>query len=189
MTTEEIVSTITTDLTFQQVFDLFPEKSRGIAGIMTESGLHCVGCGAATWETLAQGMRGHGMSDDAIEDLVSRLNAYVSGVPKKADIIISDSARAKIDSLRAEDGRENWGLFFGLEAGGCQGEQYEFMLAEYAKDNESTYISDGLSVFIPTDQKPKLIHSKIDYTEGAEGFSVENDKVTDSCGCGTSVSF
>ena len=41
---------------------------------MTNAGLHCVGCQAATWETLEVGMLGHGFREEEINRLLDRLN-------------------------------------------------------------------------------------------------------------------
>ena len=41
---------------------------------LMESGLHCVGCIAAQFETLEQGCKSHGMSDKDIEELIKKLN-------------------------------------------------------------------------------------------------------------------
>jgi len=42
--------------------------------ILTDLGLHCIGCFASQFETLELGCRGHGMSDEEIDDLIEKLN-------------------------------------------------------------------------------------------------------------------
>ncbi len=44
------------------------------AMILIDSGMHCVGCVAAQFETLEQGCKAHGMSDKDIEELIEKLN-------------------------------------------------------------------------------------------------------------------
>lgn len=63
-------SKITPDMKVDEIVSTFPQ----VADIITEYGLHCVGCHVAAWETLEQGARGHGMSEEEIEDLVQDLN-------------------------------------------------------------------------------------------------------------------
>ena len=46
--------------------------------LMEDYGLHCVGCGAAAMETLEQGAKVHGMTDDDIKVMVENLNELVS---------------------------------------------------------------------------------------------------------------
>lgn len=47
------------------------------APIMLSYGLHCVGCRVAAWETIEQGCRGHGMSEEMITELVEEINAFL----------------------------------------------------------------------------------------------------------------
>ncbi len=42
--------------------------------ILTDIGLHCIGCFASQFETLEQGCKGHGMSDNEIDELIGKLN-------------------------------------------------------------------------------------------------------------------
>jgi len=44
---------------------------------MMRAGLHCVGCHAAAFETIGEGAKAHGMSDDAIEKLLKEMNEAV----------------------------------------------------------------------------------------------------------------
>ena len=52
-------------MTIDEIFGKFPDKSQRIAQELTNAGLHCVGCQAATWETLEVGMIGHGFDEKA----------------------------------------------------------------------------------------------------------------------------
>ena len=53
-----------------EIIQIFPDSVE----IMMSHGLHCVGCHVASWESLEEGCRGHGMSDDKIEHLVNEIN-------------------------------------------------------------------------------------------------------------------
>ena len=56
-----------------KIEDILKEKPE--AGvIMQESGLHCVGCMAAMFETLEQGCKAHGMDDSKIDKLIEDIN-------------------------------------------------------------------------------------------------------------------
>lgn len=48
--------------------------NRNAAEILLDSGLHCIGCFASQFETLEQGCKGHGMSDEEIDELIKKLN-------------------------------------------------------------------------------------------------------------------
>ena len=50
--------------------------NREAAEILLDKGLHCLGCHAAHFESLEEGCKGHGMSDEEIEDLIKKLNKH-----------------------------------------------------------------------------------------------------------------
>jgi hybrid cluster-associated redox disulfide protein len=55
------------------------EQNPNLASVLTEEyGFHCVGCMAASMETLEQGALVHGMTDDQIEKMVEDLNERLS---------------------------------------------------------------------------------------------------------------
>ena len=49
-----------------------------IPNILVREGMHCVTCGAAPGETLEQAGGVHGMTDDQINNLVDRINDFLS---------------------------------------------------------------------------------------------------------------
>jgi len=53
--------------------------------VMLEKGLHCVGCYAASWETVEQGALAHGMGRKDIKRMIDEMNSAIDGkAPKKA---------------------------------------------------------------------------------------------------------
>jgi hybrid cluster-associated redox disulfide protein len=51
------------------------EGHSDLAEVLTEEyGLHCIGCMAASMETLEQGALTHGMTEDQIDKMVADLN-------------------------------------------------------------------------------------------------------------------
>ena len=61
---------ITREMTFAELM----EKHSDAANTLFESGLHCIGCGMAMYETLEQGCMAHGMNKKQIDDLIKKLN-------------------------------------------------------------------------------------------------------------------
>jgi len=45
--------------------------------ILSDFGLHCVSCFGSQFENLEQGCKGHGMSDEEINELIEKLNKVV----------------------------------------------------------------------------------------------------------------
>src|SRR5271170_5762545 len=105
--------TITRTMTIEEVFKGFPHKSQKLAQEMTNSGLHCVGCSASTWETVEAGMYGHGMSDEQIENLLNRLNGILEEKEDLTTITLTERAAKKLQAIFDEEGKEGWGLRFG----------------------------------------------------------------------------
>jgi hybrid cluster-associated redox disulfide protein len=52
----------------------FPHSAK----IMMQHGLHCIGCHVASYETIEEGCRGHGMSDEQIDAMIKEINAALS---------------------------------------------------------------------------------------------------------------
>lgn len=58
----------------------YPELSQVL---MSDYGLHCVGCFASSFDTLEEGARVHGFNDKEIDKMVLRLNRLVKKNEKK----------------------------------------------------------------------------------------------------------
>ena len=50
------------------------EQNPKTAQIMMEYGLFCVGCGGASMESIEQGAKAHGISDEKIAEMVKKMN-------------------------------------------------------------------------------------------------------------------
>ena len=50
--------------------------------IMLEHGLHCVGCHVAAFETIGQGAKAHGMSDEELKKMLEEMNKAVKQQPR-----------------------------------------------------------------------------------------------------------
>src|SRR3990167_8305583 len=121
------------EMTIEEIFSRFPHKSQKLAQEMTNQGLHCVGCGAATWETLEMGMMGHGFSADDVDELVSRLNAILAQPMDETRITLTARAAEKYKAILKDEGKEGWALRFGDQPGGCSGFEYVLDYSEKAE--------------------------------------------------------
>jgi len=66
--------TITKDMNLGEVVYKYPES----AEVLTDYGLHCVGCFANAFDTIEAGAKIHGMSEDEIEEMVERVNEVIN---------------------------------------------------------------------------------------------------------------
>ncbi len=62
---------ITAKMTFAEILENHPNA----AEILFNSGLHCIGCGMAMYETLEQGCQAHGMNRKEINELIKKMNS------------------------------------------------------------------------------------------------------------------
>ena len=66
---------ITKDILILDLAEQYPD----LISVLTEDyGFHCVGCMAASMETLEQGASVHGMTDEQIDNLIKDLNKKLS---------------------------------------------------------------------------------------------------------------
>lgn len=183
--------TINRQMTIEQILSLFPFKAQKLAQEITRAGLHCVGCHAATWETLEAGMMGHGMGDDQINELVNRLNALLDEEADLTSITFTPRAAKKYLEILAEEGKQGWGIRFEERMAGCSGFEYVLDFAEKANADDETYVSEGIEVYIKKAMVPRLLGSEIDFVDGLQGsgFKISNPNVKASCGCGSSHNY
>lgn len=179
---------ITKDMTIDDIFETFPSKSQKLAQEMTNTGLHCVGCSAATWETLEQGAKGHGMEVEQIEALLQRLNAILEEKEDLSTVSLTPRAAKKFLSILEDDGKTGWGLRFGEKSSGCKGTTFSLDYSEKPSEQDTVIESEGVQIHIDTGSLDRLMGSVIDYVDGLHGagFKVSNPNVKSSCGCGNS---
>ncbi|NGX27154.1 MAG: Iron-sulfur cluster insertion protein ErpA [Chlamydiae bacterium] len=188
--TEE-VKKISREMTIENIFAKFPQKAQKLAQELTNTGLHCVGCQAAAWETLEAGMLGHGYSEVQIDKLVRNLNGILEEKMDLKSINLTKRAAEKFKQILKEEGKEEWGLSFGDKAAGCSGFEYVLDFSKEAKEDDQTFVSNGVNIFVNKGAVGRLIGCEIDYVDGLNnaGFKITNPNAKSSCGCGKSQSY
>ena len=180
--------TISRDMTIEEIFKRFPSKSQKLAQEMTNAGLHCVGCSAATWETVEAGMYSHGFTDEQIDGLIGKLNTILKEKEDLSTITLTEKAAKKLSGILAEEGKAHWGLRFGEKAAGCSGFEYFLDYSEKPKAGDTVFESQGIQIHVHHKSLDRLLGCVIDYVDGLQGagFKISNPNVKASCGCGTS---
>lgn len=189
--TKENTKRISREMTIEEIFSSFPHKSQRLAQEVTNAGLQCVGCQAATWETLEAGMLSHGFPESAIDQLVDRLNAILEEESDMSTISLTKRAADKYRKILAEDRREGWHLRFGDRAAGCSGFEYVLDYSQTAKSTDQVFLSQGIEIHVDQAMVDRLLGSEIDYVDGlnGSGFKISNPNVKSACGCGKSQSY
>lgn len=186
--TDQEKARIHRDMTIESILALFPHKAQKLAQIITNAGLQCVGCHAATWETLEAGMRGHGKSEEEINQLIERLNALLDEEVDVNTISLTPRAAKKFMSILEEEEKLGWGLRFGDKPAGCSGFEYILDYSEKASDEDEIFLSHGIEIHVNKGTIKRLMGSEIDYVDGlmGSGFKISNPNVSTACGCGSS---
>lgn len=175
---------ITKEMTIGKIIELYPQVTDTLLGY----GLHCVGCSVNPYETLEQGILGHGMEEDTMQSLLDEVNMVVT---KKAPyemnpdgITISPNAVDAIETMLAEDGKEGFGLK--IEATKTDnGLDYYLDLTAEAEENEETKEWQGIQYFISKESLDLMKPSVIDYISmpSGEGFKIIDLSEEERCPC------
>jgi iron-sulfur cluster assembly protein len=175
-------------MTISDILGMFPDKAQRLSQEITNAGLHCIGCNAATWETLESGMLSHGKNPSQIEQLVTRLNALLDEKIDTTTITMTPEAAKKFLEFAALEGKPGAALRFGEEMAGCSGFEYVLDFSEQASPDDEVFTTNGIEVHVHKKQVKQLLGCQIDYVNGIRdtGFKVINPNVRSSCGCGTS---
>ncbi len=103
---------------------------------------------------------------------------------------VTDSAVAKVKSLKAEEDNSELKLRVYVTGGGCSGFQYGFSFEEAMAEDDTPVSRDGVTVLVDSLSFQYLAGSTVDYEEGLMGsrFIITNPNASTTCGCGASFS-
>lgn len=105
-------------------------------------------------------------------------------------ILITESAAAKIGDLLAEENNPNVKLRTFVQGGGCSGFQYGFTFDEAVNEDDFVIEQQGVKILVDAMSMQYLQGATIDYKEDLMGasFSIKNPNAETTCGCGSSFS-
>lgn len=188
---------VTKEMTMGDIIQKWPAA----AEIMQSFGLHCFGCHVNLFESLEQGVMGHGMTEETMNDLLNDLNKMAGGgemvAPqqeevhehKEPEIILTDIAAQKLKELLEKQNKyPEYGIRVQVVRGGCAGYMYN-MDFERAQQANDTMVEEGdVKLFIDNDSFELLRGITLDYVETLQGagFKFDNPNAKASCGCGKS---
>ena len=104
------------------------------------------------------------------------------------NVQLSDVARDKVESLLAQEGRDDLRLRIAVQPGGCSGLIYQLYFDERSLDGDAVADFDGVEVVVDQMSVPYLDGAKIDFedTIQKQGFTIDNPNAQGSCACGDS---
>jgi len=194
---QQQTQTINKDMIISEILAEHPEKSQILSEIMMDFGIHCVGCGAAGFETLEQGVLGHGFSEKDLNKLIVDLNKAISGKSeikkiqiKDFKLKLTDNALKKIRELIKTEGKEKNILRVSVLAGGCSGYSYDLELTEKPIKEDLHFKQEEIDISVDIESLEYLNGTEIDFLDSIKesGFKFNNPNASKECGCGKSFS-
>ncbi len=103
-------------------------------------------------------------------------------------LLLSDSARKRLQSLIEEEGNSQLKLRVYVTGGGCSGFQYGFDFADEVAEDDTVIAFGDVALVVDPLSYQYLVGSTVDFEEGLAGarFLVQNPNATTTCGCGAS---
>ena len=188
---EQIEQYVNRETTIGDVVGKYPQAAQ----ILTDKGLHCVGCSVQYWESIENGFRGHGMPDEMIDETIDELNIFISELKKKeaergdTPLSITEKAASKLKELiKEEKDMDIKGVRVHVVSGGCAGMTYAM---DFEKDiglDDEVIEDKGLKLIMDPESLKLLYGTEITYIDSlnGSGFKFQNPKAKSGCGCGKS---
>ncbi len=169
-----------------------PDDAMKLSEVMSSFGLHCVGCGAAMFETLEQGVKVHGMENDKVEKLVKKLNLVLKKCCKSESkgqcIKLTTAAVDKVKNIMKDAEKDTCVLRVGILSGGCTGYAYDLSIEDESKKGDIHFEQEGINIVVDKSSINLLDGVEIDFVDDSKesGFKFTNPQPEGGCGCGES---
>lgn len=193
---QQQIQSISRDILISEILAKNPSKSSLLAEMLLDFGIHCVGCGASTFETLGQGVLGHGFSEQQLNKLINDLNKVIETEDKQISVIpikdfkltLTNQAIKKVKEVMKQKGTKNATLRVSVIPGGCSGYLYDLQFIDKPSKNDLNFKQDRVNIAVDKESMDTLNNIEIDYidTLNESGFKFNNPNAEHGCGCGKS---
>src|SRR3989344_821295 len=92
-------------ITKEMMIGEFVESYPQLVDILLAEGVHCIGCGASGFESIEEGLMGHGKTDEEIDDVMKRLNESLKEEATE-DLIGTEKAATKLNEILKSNNKE-----------------------------------------------------------------------------------
>jgi iron-sulfur cluster assembly protein len=199
MAKQETQQLISRDTIISNILLIRPTKSALLTEMLLDFGIHCVGCGASSIETLGQGVLGHGYTEEQLDKLIADLNKVIGSESSDADLkVINTSdfaltltsiAVSKVkEAMKSQGKNETATLRVSVLSGGCSGFMYDLQFMDKPSTDDLNFKQDGLNIGVDKSSTEQLNNIEIDFVDtlNESGFKFNNPNQSDGCGCGKS---
>jgi len=204
---------VTKNMLIAEILSENPEKAQLLSEIMLDFGIHCIGCGAAAFETLEQGVLGHGFSEEDLNKLVKQINEvleaktgnFFNHSPKRGQmkensksektkniknfsLKFTKTAIEKIKQILKHEKKESGILRISVLSGGCSGLVYNLEIINKPIKSDLNFKKSDINIAVAKDGIEMLDGIEIDFVDNLNesGFKFNNPNAEKSCGCGKS---
>lgn len=103
-------------------------------------------------------------------------------------ITFTENAANKVADIIREEGNPDLKLRAYVEGGGCKGFQYGFTLDDVVNPDDTTYVTNNITLIVDSESAKVLSGATIDYVNDLEEerFTIENPGAKTTCSCGNS---
>jgi len=172
---------ITVDINIGDLVSKYPSAAK----LLLEAGVHCIGCHAAHFETLGEGLQNHGLSEEQINDLLEKMNKAANEEEKKQDEMLGKPEELLVSPRAIEELKKKniGGKFVRIEVGlgGCSGFSYTLGLDDSAGESDQVIEISGVKFVVAKESWGMIAGTKLDYVEEEQGFCFTGP---DQGGCG-----
>ena len=161
---------ITAYMKIQDIVEKYPQAVE----VLMEAGVHCVGCHVAQWESLGEGLKNHGKSDEEIDELIKKMNDKVKDVVLPQ--YVGEEERLLVTKEAIEEMKkqlsEGQYLRINVKLGGCCGFNYAMSVDTEKKDDDEVIDIDGVKFLVVKESLGFIAGSKIEYIANEQAFRI-----------------
>jgi iron-sulfur cluster assembly accessory protein len=178
---EDNVNKINVDMKIQDIVEKYPRAVE----VLMEAGVHCVGCHVAQWESLGEGLKNHGKSDEEIADLIKKMNEKVKDivlpqyVGEEERLLVTKEA---IEEMKKQL-QEGQYLRINVKLGGCCGFNYAMSVDTEKKDDDEIIEIEGVKFLVVKESLGFIAGSKIEYIASEQAFRISAPNGGSCGGC------
>src|SRR5439155_25119662 len=100
-------------------------------------------------------------------------------------LTLTETAARKVQDLRLEEGKPDWGLRLRVVGGGCSGFSYDLGWEEAEQEGDQVVEASGVKLYVDPLSAPYLGGVEIHYLDSlyGPGFSIKNPNAQVPCAC------
>jgi hybrid cluster-associated redox disulfide protein len=133
--------------------------------VLASSGLHCVGCHSAAYESIEDGCKAHGMDDEKIEELIKKANERIKVFDSLPKASFSKEALEQLEKRKEKSKFVRVIPVFG---------EFDFD-ATNDKEKNDIFIDEKIRIIADKKVERMIRGTKIDFDKEIDDFTAQRD--------------